>query len=122
MERKGARFHGLKKSLRQDVLSGVLLHVVEAALPVDLSPDTVAFSKAAGFQKVVYLPILFRHPDHPFGVALSQVAWLASALGIKAASIQYHGAAARLFTHRDHQGVEHGDVNIREVKFFRCQP
>ena len=75
-----------------NVLAGVLLHVVKAALPVDLA--VYGFAHGQGFVAGVDdHAVLFLHIAHLGLAQCPQVAGLAAALGVECGAVQHHGEA-----------------------------
>ena len=102
---------------REQVLSVVLLHVVEAAGPIDRS-----FHFSAGVERTVeqvqHLAVPILHVEHRRTAQRALVPRLAAALGIEGAAVQHRCWLAIQIPQRDEMGGEAGQVGVAEVEAF----
>jgi len=106
--------HALKCG-RQEMLAVVLLHVIEAPVPVDFAVYLFGVP-ACGVHQVEHLAIPLLGIDHGGPIEGAAVSRLTASLGIKRASVQDDGELAIALHRSDDSRVKAPQVRIGEVK------
>jgi hypothetical protein len=87
------RFEESYECLREDVLAGVLLHVIEAPGPIDSSLDPGTYIRRASLDDMQYAVVLVVYAlKDSFTVERSRVARLTATGWIKRGAIECHGS------------------------------
>jgi hypothetical protein len=97
---------------RQQVLPGVLLHVIEPAVPVDMPAHAaVLFERAIDQMRDVAI-LVVEDVEHPGLVERPDVEGLPAGGGIKRRAIEHHFPLVVLALHFAHHGVELDQVRV----------
>src|SRR5690242_7374239 len=105
------------------MLTGVLLHVVEPALPVDDTMDLVADSQSCNtgarqhVNDVVTILVVV-YIDHAGAAEQTDIEGLAARGGIKAAPVQGDQRAIGLTLHVQDRGIELQEIRIGVIEAF----
>lgn len=80
----------LDKRRREDVLPGVLLHVIKPPGPIDLARNLLPLLGQRSFQAVADVTVHFHHVDDADAAQLAQIAGLPSPCRVKGSAVQHH--------------------------------
>src|SRR5512136_781659 len=115
MEGPGLALHDLDKTLRKDVLAGVLLHMVKAAGPVNLAMNLLAFVQLP-VQEMDNLFSILKYMDHAGGAQRPPVRRLPAGLGIEAGAVEDNSGTAFVNKPLQDAGIKLFPVSILEIK------
>src|SRR5713226_1760808 len=111
------RTQGAQTRLRQDVLTGVLLHVIEAAQPI----HRALYCPLQALRNHVHDPVLlvFEHVDHGEIIQRPGVVGLSSRGRVEGCAIEDHADMGITGMHVDDRRVELTQVAVRVVQTVR---
>ena len=109
------RLHRLEKRLREYMLTGVLLHVVESPRPVDRAGHGAC--ERCGDQVEHAVLTVFDHVRHRYPTQRTGIVRLAAGRRIEGGAVEDHRQSVAMGLRR-----EHGRVELREVAISVVQP